>query len=263
MNSLRTTFDEDASLYDRARPGYPSAVYDDLWRLAGLGPGSRLVEIGPGTGQATAELLRRGARVVAIELGANLAARLRQSRSGATLDGALEVVEGTFEDWPGAGPVDAVAAFTSWHWLDPAVRATKTAALLRDGGALATVTTDHVRGGTEEFFAQVQECYERWDPATPPGLRLLDAHAIPPATDEIDGHDCFAPAVRYRYHTEITYSAQQYLDVLGTYSGHRALPEASRRGLLDSIGALIEGGYGGRITKAYLRELRVARRRPR
>jgi hypothetical protein len=27
---LRATFDEAAELYDRARPGYPPAVFDDL-----------------------------------------------------------------------------------------------------------------------------------------------------------------------------------------------------------------------------------------
>jgi len=35
---LRTTFGSVADLYDRARPGYPAAVFDDL---AALAPGSR------------------------------------------------------------------------------------------------------------------------------------------------------------------------------------------------------------------------------
>lgn len=50
---LRDTFDEAADLYDRARPRYPQALVDDLVRAAGLGPGSRVLEIGPGTGQLT------------------------------------------------------------------------------------------------------------------------------------------------------------------------------------------------------------------
>ncbi len=36
---LRETFDEDAERYDRARPGYPPAVFDDPTELAGVGPG--------------------------------------------------------------------------------------------------------------------------------------------------------------------------------------------------------------------------------
>ena len=35
---LRQTFDRAARLYDRARPGYPEALFDDLIVLAGLTP---------------------------------------------------------------------------------------------------------------------------------------------------------------------------------------------------------------------------------
>src|SRR4051812_7361231 len=69
---LRTTFSEDAERYDRARPGYPTAMYDDLARLAGIGPGCRVLEIGCGTGQATIPLAERGCTIVAVELGAGL-----------------------------------------------------------------------------------------------------------------------------------------------------------------------------------------------
>src|SRR4029450_9212770 len=76
---LRVTFDEDAERYDRARPGYPSAVFDDLAELAGIGPGCRVLEIGCGTGQATVPLAERGCQIVAVELGAGLAAVARRN----------------------------------------------------------------------------------------------------------------------------------------------------------------------------------------
>jgi hypothetical protein len=47
----RATFDQAADLYDRARPGYPRALFDDLAELTGVGAGSRILEIGPGTGR--------------------------------------------------------------------------------------------------------------------------------------------------------------------------------------------------------------------
>lgn len=75
---LRAIFNEDAELYDRARPGYPPSLIRDLGQLAGIGPDSRVVEIGPGTGQATAALTALGASVTAVELGAALAAVLRR-----------------------------------------------------------------------------------------------------------------------------------------------------------------------------------------
>ena len=69
---LRLTFDEDAQNYDRARPGYPAELYDAVFAYSGAGPGARVLEIGPGTGQATAPFLEKGCRVTAVELGAQL-----------------------------------------------------------------------------------------------------------------------------------------------------------------------------------------------
>jgi SAM-dependent methyltransferase len=94
---LRAIFDEAAELYDRARPGYPAALFDDLAELTPLRPGSRVLEIGPGTGQATLPLAERGYQVVAVELGADLAAVARRKLAGFP---NVEVVTAAFEDWP-------------------------------------------------------------------------------------------------------------------------------------------------------------------
>ena len=58
-------------------------------------------------------------------------------------------------------------------------------------------------------------------------------------------------------------STAAYLDVLLTYSGHRALEPVARRNLLECIRRLIDSRYGGHITKRYMNELRVAHTRTR
>jgi SAM-dependent methyltransferase len=256
---LRRVFDEDAELYDRARPGYPPRLFEDLAAPpAGIGAGSRVLEIGCGTGQATVPLAERGCRITAVELGAGMAALARRKLARFPV---VEVVTGAFEEWPlPAEPFDAVMSATAFHWIDPAVRMAKAADALRIGGVLATVATHHVAGGSEEFFAEVQGCYERFDPSTRPGLRLARAEDIPEDREETDRSGRFGPAVFHRYEREITYSTQQYLAVLGTYSGHRALDPVARDGLLRCIASLIDTRYGGRITKRYLTELCLARR---
>jgi SAM-dependent methyltransferase len=258
-DGLRAIFDQDADLYARARPRYPFDLFVDLGGLADVGPGARVVEIGPGTGQATGVLAARGAHVIAVELGSGLAAVLRRELADASVD----VVVSAFEDWPlPREPFDTLVAFTAWRRLDPAVRTAKAATALRPGGALATVTTSHVLGGTTAFFADVQDCYERWDPSTPPGLRLPPADEVPPDFDEVDDSEVFRPAVRRRYQQDVAYTTSSYLDLLSTYSGHRALRAERRRGLLTCIAELIDRMYGGTIIKRYLYELRVARKQP-
>ena len=254
---LRATFDEAAELYDRARPRYPPALFDDLARLAGIGPGSRVLEIGPGTGQATGPLAERGCRVVAVELGAGLAAVARRNLARFP---DVDVVTAAFEDWPlPSEPFDLVLAATAFHWVDPAVRVAKAADALRPGGTLATVTTHHVAGGDEAFFAETQRCYVRWDPDTPPdGTPLRSAADIPTSSDELERSGRFGPATFRRFEWELSYTTSDYIDLLLTYSGHRALDPAAQAGLFDCIANLIDTGYGGRITKRYLTELRVA-----
>src|SRR5215204_4640687 len=138
---LRVTFDEDAERYDRARPGYPAAVFEDLLALTELGPGARVLEIGCGTGQATVPLAERGCRIVAVELGAELAAVARRNLARFP---DVEVVTGAFEDWPlPPEPFDLVLSATAFHWIDPGVRVVKSAEALRPGGTLATIATYH------------------------------------------------------------------------------------------------------------------------
>ncbi|MGW5000720.1 class I SAM-dependent methyltransferase [Streptomyces hydrogenans] len=258
---LSQTFDEDAELYDRTRPGYPTELYDDLAELAGARPGSRVLEVGCGTGQATVPLAERGCRITAVEAGPRMAAVARRNLDGAA---GVEIVTADFETWPlPEEAFDVVFAATAFHWIDPAVRAAKAAEALRPGGALAVVRTQHVRGGTEEFFIEVQRCYERFDPDTPPGSR-------PPEAADVNGSDhaqeivrsgAFGPTVFRRYERDLTYTRTEYLRLLQTYSGHRALAEAARNGLLECIGGLVDGRYGGRVTKRYLIELAVSHRR--
>jgi SAM-dependent methyltransferase len=261
--ALRERFGEDAELYDRMRPGYPGALFDDLAELTlrarlpdvGSGTRARVLEIGPGTGQATVALLEHGYAVSAVELSPTMAAILRH-RFGSR----VAVSVGPFEDFVADDPFDVVFSATAFHWVDPAVRLERAAEALRPGGALATVRTEHISGGTAEFFELVQRCYEQWDPATPPDLHLQPAAAI--AADPLEGPGAalfFPPAYR-RYEWEQSYTSVEYRNLLLTYSGHRALPAESQRGLLECITTLADTRFGGRIIKRYMNELRVATR---
>jgi SAM-dependent methyltransferase len=255
---LRLTFGADAERYDRARPTYPPKLFEDLAEVACIGQGCRVLEVGVGTGQATLPIASRGSRLVGLELSPALAAVARQLERFA----AVEIITAPFEDWPlPEEPFDTVLSATAFHWLDPATRVDKSAEALRVGGILATIDTHHVAGGTADFFVDVQECYERWDPATPPGLRLTRAEDIPQNIADLERSDRFEPPTFRRYEWEVTYSTAEYLDVLQTYSGHIALDPDAREGLLGCIAELIDSRYGGRISKRYLGELRMARRR--
>ena len=256
---LRETFNTVPELYDRARPQYPDVLYDELQELTRIGPPARVLEIAPATGKATIALARRGYRVTAVELGAELAAIA--IRNLAQYPNARVQVS-RFEDWElPAERFDLVCCATAFAWLDPEVRLDRCAEALRPGGYLAVWDTHHVAGGTGQFFIDAQECYERWMPGTEPGMRLTPSDLNEPAEYGIATHPAFEPPIIRRFDWEVTYTTQTYLDVIATYSGHIALGAEDYAGLFACIGELIETRYGGTITKGYMALLQLARRK--
>jgi 16S rRNA A1518/A1519 N6-dimethyltransferase RsmA/KsgA/DIM1 with predicted DNA glycosylase/AP lyase activity len=94
---LRETFNTAAARYHRARPGYPEELFDDLADLARLDGHSRILEIGPGTGIATAPLARRGYSILGIELGPALASEARKNLNSYP---NVTIETGSFETYP-------------------------------------------------------------------------------------------------------------------------------------------------------------------
>jgi SAM-dependent methyltransferase len=254
----RATFDTVAERYDRVRPHYPRDVFDDIDGIGGLAPGSRVLEIGCGTGQATIDLATRGHEVVAIELGASMAAVARRNLAGFD---KTEVVEADFESWdlPDA-PFDAVVSASAFHWIDPEPGFAKVADALAPGGAMAIIAVDQIAGGTEPFFVEVQNCYEQWDSTTEPGLRLPSASAVAVDMDEVARSGRFEPVLVRQYEWEQSYSRLDFVELLLTYSDNLLLEPDVRDGLMGCIGTLIDSRYGGSVTKRYLATLRLARR---
>jgi hypothetical protein len=103
------------------------------------------------------------------------------------------------------------------------------------------------------LFADVQKCYDRFTEDPEKG-GLPRADDVPVETSEFES---LGPIEVRRFAWEETYSTAEYLDLLSSYSGHRALTTAARDGLYGCISALIEAA-GGSITKSYLTQLIAA-----
>jgi SAM-dependent methyltransferase len=259
---LAATFDTAAELYEQARPGYPPQLFDDLAALPGLEAGPvRVLEVGAGTGQATRGLLARGWGVVALEPGRELARVARRVLAGR---GDVEIVTAAFEQWQGEdASFDLVLAATSWHWLDPTIAHAKAARLLRPAGTLAVVATAYVlpAAGGDSFFRRVEEAYD--------SVGMGDGMGGPPAPDAVEAPDVasiddsghFEPAVVHRYVSEHSYSTEEYLALLSTYSGHITASPQQRETLFADIRCRIDGRPSRTVRKHYLHLLQTARRR--
>ena len=255
---LKTTFNENAELYHRARPRYPEQLFDDFVALASLHPGASLLEIGCGTGHATIPMAQRGFRIVCVELGENLAAVARRNLAPYS---NVRVITSQFETWGEGGErFDLVYASQAWHWLDPEVSYAKAAGLLNPHGTLAVNDVEHAfPADADPFFLDIQDAYEaigepRVDWPQPPPEEVQDMR------EEVEATGIFGDFQSRRYVWEVTYSAQEYIDLLNTFSGHIAMEPEKREFLYRNVRERIEARTNPRVRRHWMAILNVARK---
>jgi SAM-dependent methyltransferase len=251
-------FGSVAGLYDRVRPRYPADAFADVVALSALPEGGRVLEIGCGTGQATLPMAARGYAITAIDVSPDLAAVARRKLAHFP---KVEVIVSSFEDWTmPSDAFDLVFAATAFHWVEPSIRYRRAAEALKPGGGLAFLNNRHVAGGDRAFFEEVQACYRTYMPGAGKDIRLPEPDSFVPDTTEADGSGFFLKATERKYGWQQTYTAEDYIELLHTYSDHLQLDDALRQGLFKCIEELINKRFAGRIRKQYLTELLVARK---
>lgn len=253
----RRSFNDRADDYRLARPAYPVEVYDVLALRCGLGPGCRVLEVGAGTGQATAALVARGAQVTAVEPGAELARHLVADLGGER----LRVVGGDIEAAAlPARAFDLVVSATAFHWVRPDVALPKLARCLRPGGWLAvwwTVFGDPQR--RTEFRARLDRLYQRYLPAERRGPSFLPGPLLTDSwTATLEQGGWFGPTqVRVvRWVHRLTGTGARRL--FGSFPNVNELPDRQRDEFLAAVAALVDDEGGGAVDDPYATVLYTA-----
>lgn len=173
------TFESVADEYDAGRPSYPDEVFAALGSLAG----SRVLDVGAGTGIATRALLARHANVIAIDPGRELLRRAlthTEDLLAVVADGAALPVR--------ANAIDLVCFAQSWHWLNPATRVAEIHRVLRPSGRWAGWWS-HARADGQQWFDDYWAAIERSCPGTHRGQRDTDWGATVAVPGMFDVHE--------------------------------------------------------------------------
>jgi SAM-dependent methyltransferase len=186
------SFEAAAATYDRLRSSPPPALIDDLVALAP----KRVLDIGCGTGKVAAPLAARGLDVLGVEADARMAALA-----------PVPVEIAAFEDWDDRGRTfDLITCGDAWHWLDPERAEAKLARVAR--GPFVRLWTFHELDPA--LLAPIDAIHARLAPDIRAPGHSFDAPW------EVDGEERV-------YRWDATLSREDWLGLVGTYSGHARL----------------------------------------
>jgi SAM-dependent methyltransferase len=251
----RRSFDRAAEVYHGIRPSYPPPLFDELFRLLPSTPA--VVEVGPGTGQATRDLLSRGANVTAVEIAPAMAAKLREVHPSP----ALTVIVGDFEETDLAEHgFDAVFSASAYHWISAKAQVDRPARVLRPGGLVAIVDVNQVSSPADKgFFTAAQPIYERYGEGHT-GPPAPERNAVdPPMHRVLRGDARFSDVELLAYDWDQTYSAARYRKLMLSFSGTLMMTPSARQGLLDDIETFIQQRYDDQVTRPIVVTLTTAR----
>jgi len=263
----RKHFDEIVESYDVIRSEYPGELFEDVFKYVGAGAGKRALEIGAGTGKATAPFLDRGYNVTAVEVGAKMSAFLREkfvnNKSFCVVNAAFEDAEFEEESF------DFIYAATAFHWVDPKIGCPKAFRLLSPGGAVALFRYNAIADEGEELFDEIQAVYERhyysFYPSNKRPVKKSKEDFMKPLEvsigfgfEDLKAYGFSDVSMKF-YDVTRVFGADEYIEWLNTMSDHRAMAEDYRAALFAGVREAILQ-HGGHHEVKYIFHLYMGRK---
>ena len=220
---FRKIFDSIPDQFDKWRPQYCPELFCDLIEYAKLDSGKTVLEVGPGTGQATEPILKTGCSYFAIELGENFTEFMKNKF--ASYDN-FQILNADFEKYHFQEErFDLVFSAATFQWIPQEIGFTKAYSILKKGGTFAmfSMRTDSRPGGgytDEPLYSEIQKVYaEHFHPEISYTCGLdYDAR------EEYGFVD-----LEYReYFKTREFTADEYVALISTHSDHLTLQEPNK-----------------------------------
>ncbi len=238
---FRLIFDTIPEEFDKYRPRYSQALFDFLIGYAGVGPGVQVLELGPGTGQATDPILRTGCDYHAIELGAHLYAKM-QEKYGAFPNFSIVNDDFITHDF-GEERFDLIYSAATIQWIPEEIAFSKTFELLRPGGTLAMMlTVGDYKTPNEALYTEIQKVYDAYFKPEIPYTHGKFHYNNAPAYG-------FTDFERREFCGTREMSTEEYLAFCGTHCDHIVIPEPYRSRFFEGLRKAVTEG-GGKVVFA-------------
>lgn len=261
LKGLEWTFDTIASAYEKRNAGYVDELYGTLFDYIPINADSKVIEIGSGSGQATAPVLNTGCTLTAIEYGTNFC-NILKDKFGKYKN--FSVINSKFEDTElRQGTFDLVFSASAFHWIPEEIGYQKVFSMLKSGGAFARFANHPFRSQENPALSEkIDELYARYYyPFHNKKPEKLKAYTEQQAKDRAMiaakyGFEDIRYALFYR---KRVFSAKEYVAVMGTYSDHIVIEDSIRNEFFSEVEKAIDA-LGGTIVIADTIDLQLARK---
>lgn len=259
-NGLIWTFDTVADTYEKLRPGYVDELYQNIFEYKPINNTSRIVEVGIGGGQATLPFLQTGCKLTAVDYGENFCEICREKFKDYP---NFSAISGKFEDIEFNGEYDLIYSASAFHWVPEEIGYKKVYDMLKSGGVFVRFANHPYRDkGKPELSEKIDRIYADYyykyynkEPETPVEYNEEQAHNRALIAEKYGFTD-----IQYKLFYRIrTFSAKEYIKLLGTYSDHIAIEENIRKEFFSKIEKAINR-YDGEITIYDTIDLQLARK---
>lgn len=224
---FRKIFDTIPEQFDRCRCRYSQELFSELIQIADIGPGKSVLELGPGTGQATDPILNTGCDYHAIELGEHLAAKMIEKYS--TYDNFQLVNDDFITHDFGSQQFDLIYSAATIQWIPEEVAFSKTFDLLKPGGILAMLLMrGDYKSTNEKLFNQIQDIYAQF--FKPEQEYTHRSFGYKNALDY-----GFVDFEEREFLGTRTFNADEYVDYCGTHCDHLVITEPYKSKFFDGI----------------------------
>jgi SAM-dependent methyltransferase len=258
LEHRKSWYSPSAEAYNKLRPRYPDVLMHRVVEVTNLSPNSKILEIGCGPGTATVGFAQLGGSTICLEPNPDFC---QFARHNCEKYPNVEIQNISFEEWPlEAEKFDAVLAATSFHWIDPEIGYAKAANALREDSYLILLWNKELQP-SYEVFQSLSEVYQVHAPslsryedrATQENiLRELGQMAIASGK--------FKDLVSEQFECEVTYSVNDYLLLLSTYSPYLKLEPQIRDSLFNGLREKMAQELGGSIQLSYLSAFHITQK---
>lgn len=232
-------FDEVVLNYEKRRPNYGTQLFTDIINYAGINDSKSIIEVGCGTGQATEPFLKAKCKVKAVEVGKNLAEFTKQKYKDYD---NFEVINLAFEDYLcDFNSVDMLFSATAFHWIPAEIGYKKAYDILKNGGTIALFwNKPSVNRPGNVLHQKIQDIYDTYLPEWKyKRSNPDDTSRYISIQNTISSYGFTDIQFKLYYNTRIL-NSEEYIELLNTYSDHRALDEKIRIPFFEAIKAVIE-----------------------